>query len=143
MNDELTATDADDLSQFVKDELVTIDRPAQKGGPITINRKTIFELCSHGWTVTDICKTFGCDDNAIHKYFRAEIDLGSKSIGARLKKVLIQNCLYSEKVQPALLIFALKNYAGFSDEGFKDEADGGIVEFKVKFPAKPESKDAN
>ncbi len=128
------------LESQIDDSMVTINRTAEKGGPITLNRKTIFKMAAYGWSKTDICKTFGIDDNSLYRYFKNELELGSKSIPGRLKQVLLMQCLTNPKCPPAFLIFALKNYSGMSDEGLKDDLESnGTVEFRVKFPAKPDS----
>lgn len=127
--------DADDIENTISDSPVTIART--KNGTVLINPKSIYRMASMGWTAKEIARVLCIDDNTLYKHFGHELQTGKATIGPRLKANLLRQALAYDKPTPALLIFALKNWAGMTDEGFRDaDTDEETVEFTVKVPKK-------
>lgn len=128
------STDFEDLG--FQDEVLRLVRT--KNGTVSISRKGVFNMASKGFTVQDIADMFGVNRDCLYKNFPDELKAGKATIKPNLKANLLRQALALEKPAPALLIFALKNWAGMSDDGFRDAADNDDgepgVEFKVVVP---------
>ncbi len=88
-------------------------------------------------STTQVANLFGVDKNTIVKYFSREVDMARAFAKQKLITRFYHLAVYGNN--PADRIFALKNWAGMSDQGLTEsleEIEEG-VEFKVRRPQKP------
>lgn len=126
--------DVNDLIlESIPDETLTIKRTLS--GTVSLNRRGIYNLALRGMSVQDIAKCFGVTDNTIQTHFKLELNAGRGMIGPRLKHNLLRQAMATEKPNPQLLIFALKNYTELTEDGPNIPLDSlETVEWKIDLP---------
>ena len=112
----------DDVYEMVLEDIPdeTISLVRTKSGTVSLNRRGIYNLAIRGMSVQDIAKCFGVSDNAIYTNFQVEVTSGRAMIGPRLKHNLIREAM-REKPNPAILLFALKNFSELTEDGIKTD----------------------
>lgn len=131
--------DEDLLEAGISHETVTLTRRNDMG-EIKIAPIGVYKMASMGFSLRDISETFGVCEKTLKNHFSDALERGKASIAPRLKVNLLRQALAYEKPNPQLLMFALKNFAGMSDVTSVEAKGMEGVEFKVKFPPKPETK---
>lgn len=124
--------DYEELLESIPDEMVEL--PHTKSGLVKLNRRSVFKMATQGWTVVDISKTFGINDQTVAKYLGKEIALGKGTIAPMLKAQILRHAMSSDP-KPAILIFAAKAFAGMTEEGLREDIkQNDTVEFTVRVP---------
>ena len=119
----------------IPDEVVQLVRT--KNGTVSIARRGVFKLAQRGLSITEIAGIFGVERHTISDNFKREINCGKVALSSTLKANLIRQALATDKPNPTLLLFALKNYTELTEEGIRGETDTPTkaewnVEIKVK-----------
>jgi hypothetical protein len=95
-------------------------------GAITLTQRGVFRMAALGWSVKDICKLHGVNPDEIYETFGEPVKSGKYGTAHRLKKRLMQLVFETEKPDPSLVKFALKNFAGLCEDGKDFDTDEGI-----------------
>lgn len=104
---------------------------------VHISRDDVYKAASVMASNNQVAALFGIDRKTMAKHFSKELDMARAFAKQKLLTRFYHLAVYGNS--PADRIFALKNYAGLSDQGMVEELgemDEG-VEFKVKRPVKP------
>ena len=104
---------------------------------VTVTRDQIYKFASVMSSNQQIAALIGVDKTTITSLFSREIKMGRAFAKQKLLTKFYHLAVYGSN--PADRIFALKNWAGMSDQGMDeafDDLDEG-VEFKVRRPSKP------
>lgn len=104
---------------------------------VHISRDDVYKMASTMASNNQISHVFGIDRKTLAKHFSRELNMARAF--ARQKVIARFYHLVMNNAHPAYVIFAMKNWAGMSDNGMVEElgeTDEG-VEFKVKRPQKP------
>jgi hypothetical protein len=106
------------------------------GNAVNATRDQVYKLASVMSSTTQIATIIGVDKNTINKYFSREIKMARAFAKQKLITRFFHLALHGNN--PVDRLFALKNWAGLSDNGaiedYDDPEEG--VDFKIRRPAK-------
>ena len=119
-----------------KNEIISIHSD-KLGRVVNISREDVYKAASVMASNNQVAALFGIDRKTMAKHFHRELDMARAFAKQKLLTRFYHLAVYGNN--PADRIFALKNWAGLSDQGMVEELgemEEG-VEFKIKRPVKP------
>ena len=119
-----------------QDEIVSIHSNIL-GRTVHIRRRDVYKQASVMASNNQVACLFGIDRKTIKAHFSKELDMARAYARQKLIARFYNLAVYG--TNPADRIFALKNWAGLTDQGLTEELDDMEegVEFKVRRPQKP------
>lgn len=110
------------LEQLESDSLKYSDIPKvinryNDKGTISLTERGVFKLACMGWSSTDIAALHGCNKETLAALFSDALREGRWTIASRLRQHLLYHIFNADKPDPTLFRLALKNMAGFTEEG--------------------------
>lgn len=110
------------LQQLEQDSLKYSDEPRvinryKDKGTVSLTERGVFKLACMGWTGADIAALHGCHTDTLYTQFDDALREGRWTIASRLRQHLLYHIFTAEKPDPSLFRLALKNMAGFTEDG--------------------------